>query len=338
MDRMAENAADRAAERPAEPAADRAAERPAADRAAKTAVILVNPKSGAADGLYWAEQLRLSIQTRFDRVRICETTGPGHATERARAACAEGVQAVFVIGGDGTVSAVTDGLALSDAARLPVLGVIPAGTFNAVARMLALPPSPRQAIRRLDLDRTEVMDIGRCGDRTFSFMFSLGDIPDAIHNVSDADKTQFGMWAYVFNMARYTVRDSNYPLELTIDGQPVSGSYSHVAAMVSGALGRFVFTQMETRKDDGFLHLFLMKESNFLNKLGVIRDILAGRVEQNENIAYYKAKQIAIASPRESVMTDLQGDPGFPLPVTLSVLPARLRFYSLSPEAVSDSE
>lgn len=303
-----------------------------------TAVILVNPRAGAADGPYWAGQLRLAIQSRFEQIRICETTGPKNAADQARQACAGGVQAVFVIGGDGTVSAVTDGMALSDEERLPVLGVIPAGTFNAVARMLALPPSPRQAIRRLDLNRTEVMDIGRCGDRTFSFMFSLGDIPDAIHDVSDADKTLFGMWAYVFNMARYTARDSNYPLELTIDGRSVFGSYSHVVAMVSGALGRFVFTQMKTRKDDGFLHLFLMKESNFLNKLGVIRDILAGRVEQNENIAYYKARQIAISSPRESVMTDLQGDPGFPLPVTLSVLPGRLRFYSLSPEAVSDSE
>ncbi len=78
-------------------------------------------------------------------VRCLATAGPHHATELARRAIAEGADLILVLGGDGTVNEVVNGIAFS-----PVpLGVLPAGTANVLAMELGLGSRLERAARRL---------------------------------------------------------------------------------------------------------------------------------------------------------------------------------------------
>jgi diacylglycerol kinase family enzyme len=80
------------------------------------------------------------------KVEVLQTGHPGQATElAARAVDALGVEVVAVLGGDGTVNEVVNGLRDS-AAALALLG---GGRVNVVARGLGLPADPDRAAARL---------------------------------------------------------------------------------------------------------------------------------------------------------------------------------------------
>jgi diacylglycerol kinase family enzyme len=79
------------------------------------------------------------------RVELLQTRHPGQATDLAREAAAAGAEVVAVLGGDGTVNEVVNGLAGSGAA----LGLLGGGRVNVVARGLGLPTDPDRATARL---------------------------------------------------------------------------------------------------------------------------------------------------------------------------------------------
>jgi diacylglycerol kinase family enzyme len=105
----------------------------------------------------------LASDARLEKV---ETKRQGHATHVARGAAHEGVDLVVVLGGDGTVNEVVQGLALS---HTP-LAVLPGGGANIFARGLGMPNDPIEAtgwlIDRLDHAPTRI-PLGRLDDRWF---------------------------------------------------------------------------------------------------------------------------------------------------------------------------
>jgi diacylglycerol kinase family enzyme len=84
--------------------------------------------------------------------------------EIVRARLGEGFDLVVAAGGDGTVSAVVDGLAGS---AVP-LGIIPTGTANLVARELNIPLVPREAVELIvRAPRSRTIDAMRIGTRVY---------------------------------------------------------------------------------------------------------------------------------------------------------------------------
>jgi diacylglycerol kinase (ATP) len=76
---------------------------------------------------------------------LTPTEAAGHATELARSAVAAGADLVLVLGGDGTINEVANGMI---PARVP-LGVLPGGTANVLANELGLGNGLERAIGRL---------------------------------------------------------------------------------------------------------------------------------------------------------------------------------------------
>lgn len=116
-------------------------------------------------------------------LEIAETKRRDHAGYLAAGAVEEGRDAVVVLGGDGTVNEVVQGLA-----RTPVrLGVIPGGSTNVLARLLGLTGDPvtatgllRSALRA---DRTRRIALGRAGTRWFCFNAGIGFDAEVVHRV-----------------------------------------------------------------------------------------------------------------------------------------------------------
>lgn len=82
------------------------------------------------------------------------TASPKHATELAREALAKKYQAVFAVGGDGTVNEVAQGLL---GGSIP-MGILPKGSGNGLARHLGIPPSIGKAVSLISSNRTIAMD------------------------------------------------------------------------------------------------------------------------------------------------------------------------------------
>jgi diacylglycerol kinase family enzyme len=108
------------------------------------------------------------------KVEVLQTGHPGQATALAGQAVANGAEVVAVLGGDGTVNEVVNGLRGS----VTDLGLLGGGRVNVVARGLGLPADPdRAAARMLELlaaGARRGLSLGVAGDRCFALNAGLG--------------------------------------------------------------------------------------------------------------------------------------------------------------------
>lgn len=116
-------------------------------------------------------------------VTVDLTAARQHACTLAREAAGSGVDAVVVLGGDGTVNEVANGLVGTHTA----LAALPGGSTNVFARTLGFPHRPVPAVRRL-VDALAARSIRRIGvgqtdSRCFLFHAGLGFDAAVVHQV-----------------------------------------------------------------------------------------------------------------------------------------------------------
>ena len=134
------------------------------------------------------------------------------AAERAGS---EGV--VVAVGGDGTINTVASVLLGSRV----VLGLVPRGTFNYVARTHGIPLEPAAALRLLLNGRAHAVQVGQLNGHPFLVNASLGLYPLLLQD-REAFKKRFGrtrlvaMWAALRSMMRVHPR---LALRIQADGQ-----------------------------------------------------------------------------------------------------------------------
>jgi diacylglycerol kinase family enzyme len=140
-------------------------------------------------------------------VSATATRSAADATERTRQAVAEGCEAVFACGGDGTVHDVLQGLVGSSVA----LGIIPLGTGNALAHDLRLPLSPAAAARaalsarprRIAVGQVKYRDFsGKQGSKYFTVALGIGVDAHLFYKLNPLMKLRLGMGAYYAQATR----------------------------------------------------------------------------------------------------------------------------------------
>lgn len=118
------------------------------------ATFIVNPISGRSSKESIVGAIAGSVDMDRYEVTIRFTAAPGHATTLASEAVQSGQQLVVAVGGDGTVNEVARALVGTDA----VLGIIPCGSGNGLARHLHIPMNPRKAIEILNQGQIRRID------------------------------------------------------------------------------------------------------------------------------------------------------------------------------------
>jgi len=155
-------------------------------------------------------------------VSVTATRSAADATERTRQAVAEGCEAVFACGGDGTVHDVLQGLVGSSLA----LGIIPLGTGNALAHDLRLPLSPAAAARaaltakprRIAVGHVRYQDFsGQRGSKYFTVALGIGVDAHLFYKLNPLMKLRLGMGAYYAQATRLwlTHKMDYFTVELT---------------------------------------------------------------------------------------------------------------------------
>jgi diacylglycerol kinase family enzyme len=130
-------------------------------------IVLLN--GGAGTGPTGVDGVREALRAaRIEGDVHCVHGADLHAA--AKAAAAQGVDAVVAGGGDGTVSAVAGALAGGETP----LGVLPLGTLNHFAKDCGIPLDLEEAALVLAAGHVRRLDLGRVNDRVFINNASLG--------------------------------------------------------------------------------------------------------------------------------------------------------------------
>jgi diacylglycerol kinase family enzyme len=141
------------------------------------ALLVVNPVATSTSQLT-SDVLVTALHGEL-KLDVAVTGHRGHAYELGRDAAIDGLDLVVVLGGDGTVNEVVNGLlAEGPHGQLPALGIVPGGSTNVLARSLGLPNDPVEAtgtlLGALRQERQRTIGLGRADDRWFTFCAGFG--------------------------------------------------------------------------------------------------------------------------------------------------------------------
>lgn len=289
----------------------------------KKIMLIINPTSGGEKALDYKEKLENKAREYFDDVETKITQKAKDATNFAEEAARERYESILVFGGDGTVNEVISGIAERD--YIPKLGIIPGGTGNLITKLLEINQDIDGAIEELDFNLTDKIDIGKANDHYFGYIFSIGSLPEAIHNVEIEDKTKFGILAYAVNTMKSVMTDQVFNIKVETENGNYLGEASHVLVLLTNY---FADKKIFEENKDGYANILILKDASIFSKLSLIPDLLKGDLVENENIEYIKARTIKISSDIE-LESDVDGDKSDNLPVDIKVLGQHIEVYSV---------
>jgi diacylglycerol kinase family enzyme len=205
-------------------------------------MLVVNPKATATTERQRDVLTRaLGSDLKLD---VIQTTHRGHAIELGKRAVQDGVDLVVVLGGDGTINEIVNGLLGSGPWQgadtdTPALAVVPGGSTNVFSRSLGVARDPvvatSELLEALRAGRSRRIGLGRVDERWFTFTAGLGIDADAVRRVEVA-RTK-GKSPTPTRYTRATVRSflamdrRHPPLTLERPGEePVTGLFLGIAA------------------------------------------------------------------------------------------------------------
>lgn len=129
------------------------------DENAKTALIIVNPKSAAGSTESRWAQIASDLRAHFGAFQVAFTKKPGDGIRLAKSAAENGRQFIIACGGDGTINEVANGIL--ESGKAVELGILPSGTGGDFRRTLNVPNQIREAAKGLRLGSTKKIDVGK---------------------------------------------------------------------------------------------------------------------------------------------------------------------------------
>jgi diacylglycerol kinase family enzyme len=252
-------------------------------------------------------------------------------TEIAREAAEDGLDALFVIGGDGTIRRAASGLVGSRTA----LGILPAGTMNVFAKELSLwhftwyrPWGLASSVSKLATARLSQVDVGRFGSQYFLLWVGIG--LDAITVQQLEPRPRLDKFVTVPHYAAQVVWNATQwhgqELQFRVGGQEISGQYILVVvANVRKYVGGLVTISPQARLDDGEMDLWLFSGSALMDTARHAANIVTQRHTHSLDVQRLPFRSLEIESGHTfGLQVDGDPEPGFQK-LELEVLPRALR-------------
>jgi diacylglycerol kinase (ATP) len=286
-------------------------------------LVIVNPAAGSGRaGRLW--QLWRAHAARAFPFEEVLTTAPGEATRLAADAARAGVRRILVVGGDGTVHEVVNGVQAGDVA----VGVLPLGTGNDFARCAGLALPPARLLPALAAGRTRRIDLGTVHGRLYINVAGVGFDAEVARAVNAMTRKAGGTLPYLTTAMREALRFVPPPLDVRIDGRSWGGALPQLMVAVANApaYGGGMRVCPRAELDDGRLDVLLVGDVRAWSILALLPTVFLGRHLAHPKVRYVRGSQVQVSGPA-SVAVHADGEIVGGLPATFTVRPAALELW-----------
>lgn len=268
----------------------------------KKMLFIMNPYSGKRKAnRYLVEILELFNRAGY-RVVAHMTAGQGDATEVARE-LGPRMDLVVCCGGDGTFNETVSGV-LKSGKALPI-GYIPAGSTNDFAASLHLSSNLLQAARDITQGTAEYVDVGRFGDRYFSYVASFGAFTRTSYTTPQGMKNILGHAAYVLSGIQELSQLRSYPLRFTLaDGTVIDDRFIFGAISNTTSVGGILtLSSQQVNMSDGEFELLLIRAPKDLLELSECVRALQQKTYNSTMITFVNTSRAVISAPKDMPWT-----------------------------------
>lgn len=303
-------------------------------------LVVCNPVSGLGRGLKTLGIVRRAFDAAGVSYAAETTAGRGDAARLAHSACSAGCSAVVVIGGDGTLFEVVNGVmgfatnqAPASVSSPVVVGLVQAGRGSDFGRSIGIPSDVEAACARLLAGRTQVADLGHVTYTTFSgkreakyFINAAGMGFDAEVAVraNAAPRVLGGTIPYLSSLLTTLITYRNKRLSVSVDKGEVRRFRANSIIVANGQyFGGGMKIAPDAELSDGLFDLVTLGN---LGKIDLVRNVprvYEGSHVTHPKVSIQRARQVEINSP-DRLLLQADGE-------VLGIAPAR---FTVIPDAI----
>ncbi len=302
--------------------------------------VILNPSAAAGAALHKVSQIGEALR-RYDLPHeIVLTRARGHAKELARAATADGVDVIAVVGGDGTLNEVVQAYLGEDGGAVggPDLALIPSGTGGDFKKTLGMSGALDEAVARIRLGQRRQIDLGvlrmvatNGEERLHAFVniasFGIGGQVDSIVNASP--KWLGGKVAFFAATLRAMASYRNASVRVKVDGKPwFEGPIFNVAIANGRFFGGGMMIAPHADPSDGRFECVAIGDMSRPEVLALSAKIYQGAHLASRDVKVTSGTRVEAEPlhPWASVLLDVDGEQPGRLPVKASLLKGALTF------------
>ena len=231
-----------------------------------------------------------------------------HAMVLARQKIEEGYSRIIVVGGDGTMNEVINGVFAQKriATTEVMLGMISVGTGNDWGKMFNLPSDYEGAIETIKNQKTFVQDAGvvtycksnKTWQRYFINIAGMGfgaKVVARSNKMKDKGKSSPGLYLATLFTSLLSYRSIRAQIE--IDGNTFKRKVFNLNVGIGKYNGGGMMQVPHAIADDGLYSITLIKRMGKLNVIANIRMLYNGKITSHSKVEAYTGKVINVDSP-----------------------------------------
>lgn len=265
-------------------------------------LFVINPISGGKTKYNFPEKVDKYLDKRKFDSECVFTEYQGHGSLLAAEGIKNGVDILVAVGGDGTINEVATEVEGTN----KIMGIVPFGSGNGLARSLGIPLGDVQAIKRINNLHVSKIDSGTFNGRKFFNMAGIGF--DAQISARFAENVKRGLSSYIkiafSEVSNY--RSQNY--RINIDGK----EYEHQAFMISVAnssqYGNNAHISPFASLSDGMLDVCILKPFPLYKFPALVFRMFRKSTHKSNYLEIIQGSKISIIRECDAAI-HLDGDP-----------------------------
>jgi YegS/Rv2252/BmrU family lipid kinase len=301
--------------------------------------VLVNPNAGKRKGEKDWHEIAAQLTSAGIKYKYVFTEHRGHAVLLTREYIENGYRNIVVVGGDGTLNEVVNGIFMQDkiATNEITLAMIPVGTGNDWCRMFHIPGDYKQAIGLINKHKIFVQDTGAIkyiskegSEKTRYFINMAGMGFDALVAKKTNKQKELGKsnpLSYVVNIFSSLFSYTNTRVTILLDKEKITSDIFSMSVGICQYNGGGMKQAPGALPDDGLFDLTIIKP---IGKFKIIRNIIKlfdGSFTQMPEVSTYRSTKIIIHSEPKMYM-EAEGESLGHTPFVFNILTQSLNIVS----------
>jgi len=269
----------------------------------KSILFIINPISGKNKKEDISKLILSKLEANRFEVQIKTTQSAGHARQLSKEAVDLHTDVIVAVGGDGTINEVASEMINSEA----VLGIIPSGSGNGLARHLGIPQSFIKAIHLINDCHSTKIDTATLNDIPFISIAGVGF--DALVAKEFAKNPHRGFITY-FNIATqryFKYKPKKYKLIFN-DIPEITTKAFFISFANSNQFGYNTTIAPNAKLNDGKLDVCIVKKPDFLDIPETANLLLLKQIDKSEYVRIIQTKDLIVKRKKNRVV-NIDGEP-----------------------------
>lgn len=304
--------------------------------------VVINPTSGNGLAIKQWKTAEKILQSKGFNYNVCYTKPDGKTIEMVKGIIENGCNHLIVMGGDGTLNEVANGIMLQKryASHEVKVGVVPIGTGNDWIKTANIPTNTNDAINIIYNGNTSLQDVGRAtyqinGSKHIRyFVNTAGSGLDSIviNKVSQkkANSRKKGTNKLVYILTLLAEFTKYKPVEVTLEADnntTLKGNMLNFAIGIGKYNGGGMLPFPNANTGNNLFEVLFISNMPKIRMLFVVPKLFSGTLEKVKEVKYIRSKKIKLSSATP-IFAETDGEVIGYTPILFDIEPLAFCYFS----------